>query len=332
MLLDHSLKLRSSHLPQESSLLASRTSSLLASLFKMSVLYSLLSSKLRPPRNPTCSFAGQTVVVTGANRGLGFEAALKFVYLGASLVVLACRNPSKGEEAKRRIENRTGRKNVCEVMQLDLDSFQSIRDFMKRLSKEVQKLDVALLNAGVVQPKHRLSKEGWEETLQVNLLGTTFLAMLLLPYLEESVGAPLGRLKHLCFVTSANYASASLPAQAMDSPNMLEYVNKEEHFGGLVTQYNISKLFLMCVAGRFAALVKNDAKGVPCVVINSVNPGVTATKLTRNITRSIEWTVAFVYINVVSRTAEEGSRSLVSACSQGRESHGQLWQDDAIQT
>lgn len=299
-----------------------------------SPFYSLVTARLNPPRIPTASFAGHTVLVVGATRGLGFEAALKFVSLDASLVVLTCRNPVKGLEAIRQIELRTGRKSVCELMMLNLLSFESILRFTNKLSKEVQKLDVVVMNAGVAHKKYRACQGGWEETLQVNVLGPTFLAMFLLPHLQQSPDAPLGRPKHLCFVSSEHYASAypSIPPSAVESTSLLEYFNKKEHFGGLEAQYNASKLLLMCVANSLAQSFPADVEGGSSVVINSVNPGVMARHLPKKFKSMADWTMGLVHRNVVARTAEQGSRNLVTACLQGRETHGKLWQDDAIQT
>ncbi|KAI4246680.1 MAG: hypothetical protein LQ352_006327, partial [Teloschistes flavicans] len=311
----------------------------------MSFLYSLLYSKLHPPLPPTSSFQKRTVLVTGANCGLGFEAALKFVSLGATSVILACRSPTKGEDAKREIEARTGcARDVMSVLQLDMGRYESIRAFVQRLKSEAVHLDVALLNAGVVQPEHRVSGEGWEETLQVNVMGTAFLALLLLPLLREKKKGVGNHNKNLCFVSSGNYSSAELSPQALASANLLRYCNEKEHFGGPEPQYSISKLFLMYAANEIAASEttrsssssstekdedeKSDAPVV--VVINSVNPGATATSLTRNITGIILRIVAYVYLSLLARTAEEGSRSLVSACALGRESQGGFWQDDRL--
>ncbi|KAL8729325.1 MAG: hypothetical protein Q9166_004822 [cf. Caloplaca sp. 2 TL-2023] len=302
----------------------------------MSFLYQLLYDKLHPPQQPTASFTNRTVLVTGANCGLGFEAALKFVALGASTVILACRTPAKGEEAKQQIEERTGcRKDVMKVMQVDMSSYDSIRQFVAKLQKDVNEgLDVALLNAGVVQFDYQVSHEGWEQTLQVNVLGTTYLGMLLLPLLKETT-SPAIESKNLVFVSSGNYSSAALSPQALASPNLLRYCSTKEAFGGPEPQYNISKLFLMYAANELAATVdnhteKNEKNTLPTVIVNSVNPGATATNLTRNITGIILRIVAYVYLNLLARTAEEGSRSLVSACALGQESHGEFWQDDRL--
>ncbi|KAL8921045.1 MAG: hypothetical protein Q9208_005936 [Pyrenodesmia sp. 3 TL-2023] len=302
-----------------------------------SPFFSLIDARLNPPRIPTASFAGHTVLIVGGTSGIGFEAALKFVSLDASLVVLTCRNPLHGMKARKQIELRTGRKSVCEYMLLNLISFESILHFTNQLSEEVHKLDVVLMHAGVAHQRHRVCDGGWEETLQVNVLGTALLAMFLLPHLQRGPDAPLGRPKHLCFVSSENYASAyqSIPRNALESTNLLEYFNKKEHFQGLEAQYNASKLLLKYVANGFALCFPADVgsgRDDSSVVINSVNPGVLVTHLTKNHKSIADWTMGLVHRNVVARTAEQGSRSLVSACLQGKETHGKLWQDDAIQT
>jgi NAD(P)-dependent dehydrogenase (short-subunit alcohol dehydrogenase family) len=86
-------------------------------------LYSQLI--LTPPR-PTRSFAGESIIVTGSNVGLGHEAARHFVRLGAAKVILAVRNQQAGEEAKRSIELSTKSSGICEVWQLDLASYDSV--------------------------------------------------------------------------------------------------------------------------------------------------------------------------------------------------------------
>ena len=318
----------------------------------MSFLYQLLYDKLHPPTDPTTPFTTRTVLITGANCGLGFEAALKFVTLGAPSVLLACRTLSKGESAKTEIETRTRcNTDVVKVLQLDMSSYASIREFVARLRDVVmgeggEGLDAALLNAGVVQFGYESSEEGWEQTLQVNVLGTTYLGLLLLPLLKNEGSTATRKNKNLAFVSSGNYQFADLPPQALASPNLLHYCNQKDKFAGPEAQYALSKLFLMYAANEIAATVEeedretekkkeNDEKNTPTekkgtLVVNSVNPGATATNLTRNISGFILSIVAYVYLNLLARTAEQGSRSLVRACALGRESQGGFWQDDGL--
>lgn len=133
---------------------------------------------------PTHSFAGQTVIVTGSNTGLGFESAKHFVRLGATKVILAVRTISKGEEALQRIEKETKRNKVLEVWQLDLASFESVKRFAQRAA-DLPRLDVVLQNAGITSMQFALS-EGYESLIKVNVVSTMLLAVLLLPALEKS--------------------------------------------------------------------------------------------------------------------------------------------------
>ncbi|KAL8666225.1 MAG: hypothetical protein Q9168_007533 [Polycauliona sp. 1 TL-2023] len=309
----------------------------------MSFLLSLLSSKLNPPSQPTHPFTSRTILVTGANSGLGLQSAQKFISLGAKTVILACRTIKKAEGARNEIVEATG----CEggrmrCMELDMGDFGSIRGFVAELRKMEGglQLDVALLNAGVVQFGYEVGSGGWEQTLGVNVLGTTLLAMLLLPILRSQPSTPASpstiQNKNLVFVSSGNYQYAALsPTALTSSSSLLQYYNQRQNFAGPEEQYSISKLFLMYAADELAAastmsIEHEEKKKEGDVVINSVNPGATATNLTRNISGFFLSIVAYVYLTLLARTAEQGSRSLVAACSLGRESSGGLWQDDAL--
>ena len=304
----------------------------------MSFFYSLLHDKFYPPTNPASSFSGNTVLVTGANCGLGFEAALKFTTLGASTVILACRSLSKGEAAAKNIEHQTGLTGVVRVWELDMNNFDSLRALATRVKDELPRLDIALLNAGVVQPHYEKSPEGWEETLQVNVLSTVLLGILLLPILQESTAAgskedqEARQASHLCFVSSGNYEFADVPPAVRNEPSMLRYYCHPGNFAGVEPQYNISKLFLMYAVNELAVRSKAGKEGsAGNVIINSVNPGATATSLTRNIDSLALRVLAFVYLRLLARTAEQGSRSLVSACTIGENGHGRLWAHDTFQ-
>lgn len=72
--------------------------------------WELITDQFYPPKDTRVSFNGRNIIVTGANVGLGFEAAAKFVDLGADKVILAVRTLPMGEEAQRLIESRTGRR------------------------------------------------------------------------------------------------------------------------------------------------------------------------------------------------------------------------------
>ena len=134
---------------------------------------------------PTGSCAGKTVIVTGSNIGLGLEAARHFTRLGASKVILAVRTLSKGENAKASIEQTTGVKNVVEVWQLDMSSYKSVLEFAVRAEKELERVVIALLNAGISAGKFEVFEQD-ESTLTVNVVSTFLLALALLPKLKAT--------------------------------------------------------------------------------------------------------------------------------------------------
>lgn len=129
--------------------------------------WGIIHDRLSPPADPQPDLSGRNVIVTGSNVGVGFEAAVKFVQLGAARVILGVRSLKKGEDAQAEIERRTGRKGVVEVWQVDMMDYESLKAFAKRVEREMERLDVACLNAGVAQWEYVASQYGWQTTLQV---------------------------------------------------------------------------------------------------------------------------------------------------------------------
>lgn len=152
--------------------------------FLLDFFYSQLIVKLP---YPTCSFDGQTVVITGSNTGIGLEAARHFVRLGADKVILAVRSVAKGETAAQDILQSTqAKKNVVEVWPLDLSDYESIKAFGARL-QTLDRLDAFVQNAGVLSMKFALSeKTGLETHVDVNSVSPTLVGLLALPKLKET--------------------------------------------------------------------------------------------------------------------------------------------------
>ena len=152
---------------------------------KMSYLPKFLYSQFFvTPQVPTTDCTGKTVIITGANVGLGKEAARHFTRLNVKKLIIACRSIEKGEAAKADIEASTGRKGVIEVWQLDLSSYESVKDFAKR-AQGLERIDTLLENAGVAT-NNFYEVAGNESTITVNVVSTFLLALLLLPKLQET--------------------------------------------------------------------------------------------------------------------------------------------------
>jgi len=129
----------------------------------------------------------QTCLVTGANSGIGKETARGLARLGYR-VVLACRDPAKGEAARRDIADTTGNPAV-ELMIVDLARQGSIRDFARAFLDSHPELHVLVNNAGIWATRRRETPDGIEQTWATNVLGYFLLTELLLDRLRESAPA-----------------------------------------------------------------------------------------------------------------------------------------------
>ncbi|MCB9507434.1 MAG: SDR family NAD(P)-dependent oxidoreductase [Myxococcales bacterium] len=124
---------------------------------------------------------GKTFVITGANSGLGFEAARVLAGLGAR-VVLACRNSGKAADAAARIAAETPGA-VTPFIPLDLARLASVRDFAARASDELDRIDCLVNNAGLMGLPYGKTEDGFEQTFGINHLGHFALTGLLGPKL-----------------------------------------------------------------------------------------------------------------------------------------------------
>lgn len=131
---------------------------------------------------------GRRAIITGANSGIGFPAALELARHGAKVVV-AARDREKGIAAAERINSLVGAPRA-EWTMLDLASLASVRDFAERELARNAPLDLLINNAGVMAPPRRLeTKDGFELQFGTNVLGHFALTGLLLPALRRAASS-----------------------------------------------------------------------------------------------------------------------------------------------
>jgi NAD(P)-dependent dehydrogenase (short-subunit alcohol dehydrogenase family) len=130
---------------------------------------------------------GRTIVVTGANSGLGLEATRAFAGRGAH-VVLACRSVERAEAARAGIVASHPKASV-EVGSLDLANLSSVRVFGAAFASRHARLDVLCNNAGVMALPRRETVDGFEMQIGTNHLGHFALTGLLLPLLLRTPGS-----------------------------------------------------------------------------------------------------------------------------------------------
>jgi NAD(P)-dependent dehydrogenase (short-subunit alcohol dehydrogenase family) len=130
----------------------------------------------------------KSIIITGANSGIGFECAMQMVRLAPDdQIVLACRNVQAGNEAVQKIKQKTNHKNLI-CLPLNLASLQSVRDFKTAFLKLPGQAITALVNNAGLQniSKTAYTEDGFEITFGTNHLGGFYLTLLLLPYIEKN--------------------------------------------------------------------------------------------------------------------------------------------------
>lgn len=277
------------------------------------------------PKDPTSSFSGKTILITGANVGLGLEAAVKFASLDAARLVLCVRSLRRGQDAAADICKRANYDiKRIHLYEVDMSTFNSVKELAKTLSAKEPRIDVAVLNAGVTRPAYGLSPDGYEMTLQVNVLSTALLAILLLPLLHETSKLS-GRPSLLEFVGSHGHSMVKPDSFRFgDDEKILQTVNSKAFFN-YMTHYQASKLLLMYA---YEGLVKSTSPDTS-VIITTVCPGLCRTNLGRDFSSPMKFINA-VFQSFFSRSAEAGSRTLVSGAALGQDAHGQFWTHDVF--
>ncbi|KAJ3229845.1 hypothetical protein HDU81_004965 [Chytriomyces hyalinus] len=287
----------------------------------MSVLFKFLYSQLFvTPPVPQHDFSGETVIIVGANIGLGLEAARHVARLKAGHLVLAVRTLSKGEAAKRDIVASTGiNPDAVSVRIVDLSSNKSVIAFSHTIYAEFKKVDALLLNASILPVTFATNEDGVELGVATNVIGTFLLAIMMLPLLR--VSASPAKPVHLSIVASEVHAFTTLPEKK--HPHIFNALNVNSP--DFHDRYNVTKLMQVFIARELAKGVDSDK-----VIINFLNPGLCHSNLTapaKGFTSFMVETLKYW----LGRTTEVGSRTLVHALTVGKESHGQYLSDCRVE-
>lgn len=221
--------------------------------------------------------SGKTVIVTGANSGLGEVTAAELARVGAR-VILACRNTEAGEKAA------AGMSGDVEVRKLDLADLDSVRAFADSTSGPV---DILINNAGVMAVPYRKTAQGFESQFGTNHLGHFALTGLLLDRLKES--------------KSPRVTVLSSTAHRMGAINFDDLQSEQKY--ARWKAYGQSKLANLLFAYEFARRAK--AAGSP-IVVTAAHPGYANTKL-QGKTESFMDRIMAVGNALMAQSAEAGA-------------------------
>ena len=229
------------------------------------------------------------VLITGSNSGIGFEMAMELVGKGAE-VILACRQRTRAEEAKKRILQRHADGRV-HLVSLNLADLESIEMAAAEVVSSFPRLDVLINNAGVMIPPRGTTKDGFELQVGTNHLGHFALTARLFPLLEKAV-AP-----RVVTVSSIAHNMGRL-----DLANMHGEGKRYDKWG----QYGRSKLANLMFALELDRRLK--ASGSHVVSLAS-HPGYANTSLQRH---SLMWRL----LNNVALSPQRGAAATVFAATE----------------
>jgi len=208
--------------------------------------------------------SGKTVIVTGANVGIGFETALALYEAGAHVIV-ACRDMKKAEDTLVKIRAQDG-KGSLETGVLDLSDLKSVKQFAATVLQSHKQLHVLINNAGVATPPVSKTSEGYELQFGVNFLGHFALTGYLYPLLKATLDS------RIVTISSNGYQNA-----VIDFDNLRSEVDYDP-----MREYRQSKLADLIFSVELNRRI--TAKGDKVHSI-AAQPGANKTELTRHLSK-----------------------------------------------
>jgi len=199
---------------------------------------------------------GKTVLITGADGGIGSETTKALAKKGAT-IIMACLDLNDATPVYQEIKQESGNENI-EMMQVDLASLSSTREFARQFSQKYQQLNVLINNAGVFCWKREETEDGFEKTIGINYLGHFLLTHLLLPILKQTPGA------RILNVSSNAYFQGKID---------LNDLHLKKKYKG-TKAYNSSKLAIVLFTQELAERLKDTD-----VAVNALHPGHAATNI-----------------------------------------------------
>ncbi|KAG1738038.1 hypothetical protein EDB19DRAFT_1636601 [Suillus lakei] len=271
------------------------------------------------PPVETADLSGKTVLVVGANVGIGLEASKHFARMQPARLIMACRNETKGKAALAEIEQETGY-NGCELWIVDLANFASVTAFADKFEKEGGDLHILVMNAGILQHVYQPTTDGWESVLQVNHLATSLLSLLLIPQLVAT-GRKSSVPSRMVVVSSSVHHWITPAKEVKTSSKPLETLGSKEWCTPehMRSRYFESKLLNVF----FVRALTERLQSITPLSTVAVSPGFCYSQLRRpwyeKPTFSFVKIALAIWERLMAWTSEQGSRQLVFGAVGGRD-------------
>ncbi len=229
----------------------------------------------------------KTVLVTGANAGLGKETCRRLAMMGAR-VIMVCRNEEKGNDAKNEIIRLSQNPNIS-LFIADFASLEEVRKLATHIRNKYDRLDILVNNAGVFVTELQYTKDGHELQWAVNHLAPFLLTRLLMDKLEKS-----GKARIVTVSSVANYKGTI----------NFEDLNLEKNYNGLIA-YRQSKLANILFTFELADRLKNNS-----IAANCLHPGMVRTAFGHKYNNHwMGW--GWMFMKPFMRPVESGCKSII---------------------
>ncbi|KAJ9148791.1 NAD(P)-binding protein [Coniochaeta hoffmannii] len=218
------------------------------------------------PAKDIPSLAGKVVLVTGGNAGLGKVSVADLARYGKpAKIFMGARNPQKAEAAIADIKRTVPDADIV-PLQLDLSSFESIKSAARTFLSQSDRLDILMLNAGIMATPPGQTAEGYEIQFGTNHVGHFLLTKLLLPVLRATAARPEKPDVRVVVLTSAGMGMA--PSSGFDE----SWLRTDGRAVATWTRYGQSKL-------ANALMARELARRCPEITVAAVHPGTVNTAL-----------------------------------------------------
>ncbi len=177
----------------------------------------------------------KTIIITGANKGIGYEFAKYFLNKNCKLILIG-RNKARNDISLKMLIKHSNNKTNIHFETLDISNTKKVDKFFITIFKKYKKIDVLINNAGIYGPKGDFDKIPWKEfkkTLNINLFGSIYFIKKLLPHFKEN---NYGRIIQL----SGGGATSAFPFFSPYSVSKTAIVRFIENISKEVSKYNIA--------------------------------------------------------------------------------------------
>jgi NAD(P)-dependent dehydrogenase (short-subunit alcohol dehydrogenase family) len=231
----------------------------------------------------------KSILILGGNSGIGKETAIDLAKRKGEIFI-ACRDVKKSKDALEEIKDRSKSSKV-HLMELDLASIKSIRNFSKKFHETENRLDILICNAGVMACPKLFTADGFEMQFGVNHLGHFLLTNLLLDLMKTS--------------TPSRIVVVSSEAHRITDINREDLLSEKSY--SKLKAYGQSKLANILFARELARRLKNTG-----VTVNSCHPGLVHTNLGRHM-NDYNWIRPFyrAIFKPFYKTAFEGAQTQI---------------------